>query len=72
MERTLRARRLRNLSVAFACVIAFGAVAGCESEPKRSDIRTDAQRVDKIREDKVREDKTLPTWKAKEKAWWEF
>jgi outer membrane murein-binding lipoprotein Lpp len=66
-------RNRTTVTLAAACIAGLGwlTLAGCESEPKRTDIRTDAQRVDKIREDKQREDKILPTWKPKEKSWWE-
>ncbi len=42
-------------------VVVLLLLSGCESEPTRTDIRVD----------KKREDKILPTWKAKEKSWWE-
>jgi hypothetical protein len=48
-------------------------IGGCESEPKRADVRVDPQRVDAQRIDKQREDKMLPLWNApKEKSWWEW
>ncbi|MBL9120642.1 MAG: hypothetical protein JNL80_12095 [Phycisphaerae bacterium] len=57
----------RSLIAGFALITVFVTMTGCESEPKRSDVRVDPQRVDKVREDKI-----LPTWgKPKEKSWWE-
>jgi hypothetical protein len=46
---------------------------GCETEPKRKDLRVDPQRVEAQRIDKPRDDKILPTWGTpKEKSWWEW
>ena len=67
----MRARR-PHPSLLSAAAVAATLLAGCETEPKRSDIRVDPQRVDAQRVDKQREDKMLPTWKEKEKSWWEW
>ena len=63
--------RRRRRSLALIATLVFMS-AGCEEEARRDDLRVDPQRVDTQRIDKPREDKMLPTWKEKEKSWWEW